>query len=107
MGILSYCGIRGTHTLLHAAYICARESTVLTVLQNGDLFLQVRDILLHALAFSRKELKPQMKSCGIHLDDAVRESLLLKRAQFLLYSCRHAKQPTQVCTTGPVSLLKM
>ena len=77
------------------------------MLQNGDLFLQVRDILLHALAFSRQELKSQMKSCGIHLDDAVREALLLKRAQFLLYTCRHAKQPTQVCTARLVSVLKM
>lgn len=67
------------------------------MLQNGDLFLQVRDILLHALASARKELESQMKSSGIHLDDTDGEALLLKRAQFLLYTCRHAKQPTQVC----------
>lgn len=72
----------------------------LELLQNGDLFLQVRDILLHALASARKELESQLKSCGINLDDEHRETFVLKRAQFLLYTCRHARQPTQVsgCT---------
>jgi hypothetical protein len=67
-------------------------------LQNGDLFLQVRDILLHALASARKDLEQQAASCGIELSPEYHK-ILLKRAQFLLYTCRHAQHPTQVCVS--------
>jgi hypothetical protein len=64
-------------------------------MQRGDYALQLRDVLLQALASVKPEVADRLAEAGV-VFSAQHVHSLVKRAQFLLYSCRIGLSPSQV-----------